>query len=90
MTEENLIHDKAESIRDVIRYLRRFKNALVIIYIDDKLLDSPLFTNHIKDICRIHEAGLKVIVVPGANKRINEILEKSGIEWSFHKDYRIT
>ena len=42
MTEENLIHDKAESIRDVIRYLRRFKNALVIIYIDDKLLDSPL------------------------------------------------
>lgn len=85
-----MIHDKAEGIRDVLRYLGRFKNALIIIYIDDKLIDSPLFSNHIKDICRIHDAGLKVIVVPGASRRINEILEKSGMKWTFHKDYRIT
>ena len=69
---ENYIHEKAERIRDVIRYIRKFKNALVIIYIDNSLIDSPLFTSHIRDICFIHEAGLKVIMVPGASKRINE------------------
>ena len=69
--EENLIHEKAERIRDVIRYIKRFKNALVVIYIDDKLIDIPHFLNHIRDICFIHEAGLKIILVPGASKKIN-------------------
>ncbi len=87
---EEIIHEKAERIRDVIRYIKKFKNALVIIYVDDNLLDSPKFMNHIKDICLIHEAGLKVILVPGANKRINEILTTANIQWTMHKNCRIT
>lgn len=87
---ENYIHEKAERIRDVIRYIRKFKNALVIIYIDNSLIDSPLFTSHIRDICFIHEAGLKVIMVPGASKRINEVLSSVGITWNIHNNCRIT
>lgn len=87
---ENLIHEKADRIRDVIRYIKKFKNALVIIYLDDKLLDSPNFSSHIRDICLIHEAGLKVILVPGAAKRINEILTEANIKWEFHNNCRIT
>lgn len=87
---ENYIHEKAERIRDVIRYIRKFKNALVIIYIDNSLIDSPLFTSHIRDICFIHEAGLKVIMVPGACKRINEVLSSAGITWNIHNNCRIT
>ncbi len=90
MNESITVHDKAERIRDVIRYIRRFKNATVIIYLDDKLIDSPIFLSHIKDICLIHEAGLKVIMVPGASKRINEILTNAGISWSIKDGHRIT
>ena len=88
--EENLIHEKAERIRDVIRYIKRFKNALVVIYIDDNLIDSPHFLNHIRDICFIHEAGLKIILVPGASKKINEILSNANIKWKIHCNCRIT
>ncbi|MCI7439917.1 MAG: amino-acid N-acetyltransferase [Spirochaetia bacterium] len=88
--QAKLIHEKAERIRDVIRYIRRFKNALVIIYLDDTLLDNNNFMNHIKDICLIHESGLKVILVPGAKKRINQILEASNISWTIHNNCRIT
>lgn len=88
--KEALVHDKAERIRDVIRYLRRFKNATVIIHIDDAIIDSPVFTSHIRDIGLLHESGLKVIVVPGARKRINEVLASAGISWSYHEDCRIT
>ena len=88
--QENNIHTKANSIRDVIRYLKKFKNALVIIYIDEETIDSPLFINHIRDICLIHEAGLRVILVPGAKNRIDEILSKNNISWSFHNNCRIT
>lgn len=87
---ENLIHEKADHIRDVIRYLKKFKDALVIIYLDDLLMDNPNFQNHIKDICLIHDSGLKVILVPGAAKRINEILKNASIPWTIHNNCRIT
>lgn len=87
---ENIVHNKANNIRDVIRYLKRFKNALIVIYIDEELLDEPIFINHIKDICLIHEAGIKLIIVPGASKRIDEILQKNNIKWTIHNNSRIT
>ncbi len=88
--KEQIVHEKAERIRDVLRYVRKFKNTTVIIYIDDEIIDSRLFTSHIRDICLIHETGLNVILVPGARKRINEVLSSAGIEWSYHDNCRIT
>lgn len=87
---ENIVHNKANNVRDVIRYLKRFKNALIVIYIDEEIIDAPVFINHIKDICLIHEAGIKLIVVPGASKRIDEILQKNNIKWTIHNNCRIT
>lgn len=81
---------KAERIRDVIRYIQLFKNKTIVIHIDDSIIDSPLFSSHIKDICYIHDIGMSVIIVPGARKRINEILRQSQIEWTMQKGTRIT
>ncbi|AEE17989.1 amino-acid N-acetyltransferase [Treponema brennaborense] len=89
MQEQNL-YSKAENIRDVIRYLRRFKNASIVIYMDDRVIDSPLFTSHIRDICMIHAAGLQVVIVPGARKRIDEVLASANIPWRLENGCRIT
>ena len=88
-TKNTPIPRRAERIRDVIRYIRRFKNATVVIYIDDALLDSPLFTSHIRDICLIHEAGLQVLIVPGARNRIDQVLTEAKISWTMQDDCRI-
>jgi amino-acid N-acetyltransferase len=66
--KKELFTHNAQSIRDVIRYIRRFKNATVVIHLDDRILESPLFSSHISDIAMMHDAGLKVIIVPGAKK----------------------
>jgi len=84
------IYSKAENIRDVLRYIRRFKDATIVIYIDDRIIDSSLFTSHIRDICMIHETGLQVIIVPGARKRIDEVLAQANIKWQISNDCRIT
>ena len=84
------ILEKAERIRDVIRYIKRFKNATVVIYIDDDIIDSPLFVSHIRDIALIHQAGLRVILVPGARKKIDSYLSQNGISWTYEKGIRIT
>lgn len=84
------ILEKAERIRDVIRYIKRFKNATVVIYLDDDIIDSPLFVSHIRDIALIHQAGLRVILVPGARRKIDEYLSKNGISWTYENGIRIT
>ena len=81
---------KAESIRDVIRYLKKFHNALIVIYLDDKTISSPLFSSHIRDIALLHEAGLKVVIIPGARTRIDEVLSSADISWSYKDNLRIT
>ena len=81
---------KAEQIRDVFRYLRLFENSTLVFHIDDNVIDSAEFHNHIRDICLIHEAGLKVIIVPAARKRIDEILKQSNIDWTINSGCRIT
>lgn len=80
---------KADSVRDVIRYLQKFKNALVVIYLDDKTIHSPLFSSHIRDIAMLHEAGLQVVIIPGARSRIDEVLKASKVEWSYCDNIRV-
>lgn len=81
---------KAENVRDVIRYLQKFKNALLVIYLDDKTISSPLFSSHIRDIALLHQAGLKVVLIPGARRRIDEILKNAGIKWTYNETFRVT
>lgn len=86
---ENAIQAKAERIRDVIRYISKFKNAAVVIHLDDRVIDSPLFPSHIRDVALLHEAGLRVIIVPGARKRIDRSLAEARIGWKTRNGSRI-
>ena len=81
---------KAENVRDVIRYLQKFKNATLAIYLDDKTISSSLFSSHIRDIAMLHQAGLKVVLIPGARRRIDEILKNAGIKWTYQNNFRVT
>lgn len=86
----NTIEENAQQIRNVIRYLSKFKNGTVVIYIDDAILDSPLLTSHIHDIAFLHKAGLKIVLVPGARKHIDAELKNAGIKSEFKDGNRIT
>lgn len=80
---------KAESIRDVIHYLQKFKNALTVIYLDEKTIASPLFSSHIRDIALLHQAGLQVLIIPGARSRIDQVLSSANISWTYKDNSRI-
>ncbi len=85
-----IVHEKAKRIRDVLRYIRRFKNALIVLYIDDSIIDSAYFSGHIRDICMTHEAGLRIVIVPGSKKRIDEVLTDANLSWKTEGDIRVT
>lgn len=81
---------KAQNIRSVIRYIQKFKNAVTVIYLDDEIIDSPMFSSHMRDIALIHQAGLKVILVPASRTRIDQVLTASNVPWSYNNNIRIT
>lgn len=81
---------KAQNIRSVIRYLQKFKNALVVIYLDDEIISSPLFSSHMSDVNILHQAGIKVILVPGSRKRIDQVLSNFNLKSEFKNNIRIT
>ena len=88
--QENFRNIKSNQIRDVLRYANKFKDATVVIYLDDEVIDSPLFLSHMQDIALIHQVGLKVVIVPGARKRIDQILSVSNISCHYQNGIRIT
>ena len=83
-------NQKAQNIRSVIRYINKFKNAVLVIYLDDEVINSPLFSSHIRDIAIIHQAGIKVVLVPGSKKRTDQVLTDFNLSWNYKNNIRIT
>lgn len=65
---------KIETIREVFQYLRQFKGRTFVIKIDYTVIDDPHFPVFIRDVARLYESGIRIVLVPGAKERIDQIL----------------
>ncbi len=82
--------EPVNAIREVFSYIKRFKNRVFLIHIDDCLRDTSLFPMLMKDIVELHKVGVKVLIIPGTRETINKHLTQYEIESSFHNGIRIT
>jgi amino-acid N-acetyltransferase len=73
------LHDQVDTIRTAFSYINRFKGHTFVIRIEGDLLDNSLFPLLIKDIVLLKKMGIKIALVPGARKRIDELLAASSI-----------
>lgn len=80
----------AQKIRDVLRYVKHFKNSTIVIHLDDSIIDSTFFLSHIKDIALLHKLGVRIVIVPGAKSQINKFLSQNNIFWEEKNGVRIT
>lgn len=81
---------QTERIRDVIRYIRKFKGSTIVVRIDDDIVDSPLFASHVHDLALIHESGIRIVIVPGAANHISRVLDSWKVEWKKVDGVRVT
>lgn len=79
-----------QTIREVFGYLRRHKGQVFVLKIDDTLLGKPLFSLLVKDIVLLHEAGIRVVLVPGAKQSIDQVLAAYSIASPMQGRTRIT
>jgi amino-acid N-acetyltransferase len=78
------------AVREVFGYLRRYRNQVFVLKIDDALLSKPLFSLLVKDIVLLQQVGIGVILVPGAKHSIDKVLKTYKVDSKMHGDVRIT
>jgi len=78
--ERTRLKEQAEVIRQAFGYINRFKNETFVIKIDSALIGHDLFPVLIKDLVLLRRMGIRIILVPGARSRINEILSAYNVE----------
>lgn len=65
-----------ELIRETFLYAQRFKGARFVIQIGADLVENQHFSGLVRDIGILHRAGVRVILVPGAGHRIDQLLSE--------------
>ncbi len=79
-----------QTIREVFGYLRRYRDQVFVIKIDDGLMGLPLFPLLIRDIVLLHQTGIRVVLVPGAKRSIDTVLQKYGTRTKTVAGVRVT
>ena len=82
-------HEHVDLIREVFHYTRRFKNSTFVIKIDSPVITDPGFPVLCRDLALLHEVGIRIIIIPGARERIDEILDRFSVKWKLAGGTRI-
>lgn len=88
MTSDN--SNNINWFRDASPYIFKHRNKTAVIMIPGDFIEAPFLTNIVNDIAVITSLGIKVVVVHGARKQIEDELNQNSIESEFHDDVRIT
>jgi amino-acid N-acetyltransferase len=84
------LKEQVEIIREGFGYVQRFKDRTFVIYLDSVLIGNPIFPLLIKDLVLLYQMGIRIILVPGARTRIDEVLAAYKIKCSSVNGIRVT
>ncbi|TVR61861.1 MAG: amino-acid N-acetyltransferase [Spirochaetaceae bacterium] len=88
--ENDALKDHVDTIREVFFYANRFKGRTFVIQIEYGIIAHPLLSVLVKDLVLLHRAGIRIVIVPGARQRIDDVLERYGVETRKHNGVRIS
>lgn len=88
---DNSQRDRAKVLIEALPYIRRFKNATVVVkYGGHAMVDEGLKKNFALDIILLKYVGLNPVVVHGGGPQIGEVLKRLSIESEFVDGMRVT
>ena len=88
--ESQKLKEQVELIRQAFGYVNQFKGKTFVIRIASRVILSSLFPILVKDLVILHRMGIRIVLVPGARKRIDDVLQQYDVEWKSIDGVRIT
>ncbi len=88
--DKQKLKEQVETIRQAFSYINQFQGKTFVIKIEGSLISHPYFPILIKDISLLHQMGIRIVLVPGAKNRIDEILRTYGMRYDVVNGIRIS
>ena len=83
--------ETAKTLMDAFPFIKKFSGETIVVkYGGAAQIDPILKEKFATDIALMYLVGIKVVIVHGGGKKINEILEKLNIEVNFIDGQRVT
>jgi len=76
--DEHILQGQVELIREVFMYAQRFAGKRFVIMISSGVIEDPRFPSLVRDLAILHKSGIQILLVPGAGKRIDDVLGAYG------------
>ena len=80
---------QVDLIRQVFAYAHRFRGKTFVIHVDYAAVEAAQITALVQDVVLLHQAGIRIVLVPGARQRIDEVLKLYKVEWRRERGIRI-
>lgn len=80
MIDTELNRGHIDTIREVFVYAQRFRDLSFVVKLDSALFSGDALNALMADIEVLRRAGIKVLIVPGARRRIDEVLSRYGVD----------
>ena len=80
---------QVDLIRQVFAYAHRFRGKTFVIHVDYAAVEDARITALVQDMVLLHQAGIRIVLVPGARQRIDEVLELYNVQWRRERGIRI-
>ena len=91
MNLKKILPENGPPIKEVSKYIEKYKNDLIVIkYGGNVFIDRNIFNNFISDISILNKLGLSIVIVHGGGPRIKRELDKSNIQTKFIRGLRVT
>lgn len=90
MIQPDILRSQIDLIREVFLYAHRFRGATFVVKLDSSLHDSGSLPGLVADLSLLRHHGIRIVMVPGARRRIDEVLLRYGMRVEHVGGLRIT
>lgn len=82
--------DTVEIIREAFRYTQVFRGKTFVLQVEDIIADDSALSSLVRDLSLLLRTGIHIVLVAGARRRIDEILNRYAVNTEKHNGIRIS
>ncbi len=82
--------DHVETIREAFQYTQAFREKTFVLQLDDTVADESTLPELVRDLVLLQRTGIRIVLVAGARRRIDEILDRYGVGCEKRRGIRIS
>lgn len=91
MSAEMSVEMRLDLLREALPYIQRFKGQTFVVKLSGKATDEhEQLISLMEEVALLHQVGIRVAIIHGGGKQLNEMAERMGVEQTIINGRRVT